>query len=221
MAVEMFKKYDDKGVGVVTYSEFKAGMLDMELPCTTAELHLFCQMFDPNKNLEVEYLELSKGVKSMSNQTMFQVHSRSPLQPTFRDYDHCPHCKLPVWDGQSYREEYPMYIKVMLKFISFDALHRHPAHLQIVVHSHITTLGLVERIRRETGMLERHIAIFTDKSREGASMLPMGAKLEEMGFRAGTLDEPEELLLYYDYVAEFNDCPILLCDHYFGQTIRT
>jgi hypothetical protein len=107
----------------------------------------------------------------------------------------------------------------MLKFISFDGFPNHPAHFEKVVHSHITTLGLIDIIRQETGILERRIAIFTDKSREAATMLPMGAKLEEMGFDAGSRDAPAELVLYYDYVAEFIDCPILLCDHYFGQKL--
>jgi hypothetical protein len=30
-----------------------------------------------------------------------------------------------------------------------------------------------------------------------------------------TMDEPDEIDLYYDYRVEFTECPILLCDYYF------
>ena len=112
------------------------------------------------------------------------------------------------------------YIEVLFRFVTFDTLKHHSGHFNIVVHSHISVLGLVQVIRQETRIQASRIAIFTDKSREIEAMLPMRASLEELGFKGGTKDNPEELILYYDYAVEFTDCPILLCDHYFGQKMK-
>ena len=42
-----------------------AGMLDLNIPCNSIELHLLCEMFDPDKTEEVDYLELTEGLKHM------------------------------------------------------------------------------------------------------------------------------------------------------------
>ena len=61
------------------------------------------------------------------------------------------------------------------------------------------------------------LSIFYDKSRSRDAMLPLHLSLQELGYEGGTYDDPDELTLYYDYKVEFTDCPLLLCDHYFGQ----
>jgi len=45
--------------------------------------------------------------------------------------------------------------------------------------------------------------------------------LQDLGYEGDTYDDPEEVELFYDYKVEFIDCPLLLCDHYFGQKMET
>lgn len=52
-------------------------------------------------------------------------------------------------------------------------------------------------------------------------MLPIDMTLQDLGYEGDTYDDPDEVQLFYDYKVEFIDCPLLLCDHYFGQKIET
>lgn len=219
---ELFRKFDHQGDGVVTYDEFKAGMMDLSIPCNNIELHLLCEMFDPDKTEEIDYLDLTEGLKHIreTEETYREEDMKPALIHTFRAYEHCPSCKLPIWDGQCYREEFPRYIEVLFRLVTFDSYRGHPGHFSKVVHSHMAVQGLVEIIRQETGIQSRRIGIFTDKSRDVEAMLVPDVTLEECGFDGGTQDSPKELLLYYDYAVEFTECPLLMCDHYFGQKLN-
>ena len=104
-----------------------------------------------------------------------------------------------------------------MKLVTFDNFHKHPAHFSKLVHSHLTVFGLATVIEQETGIQSSQIHIFHRKSREKEYVLAPERTLEECGFKAGTRSSPTEALLYYDYKVEFTDCPILMCDHYFGK----
>ena len=96
----------------------------------------------------------------------------------------------------------------------------YPGHIQILVHTHIPVFGLIQIIMQQTSILTNKLAIFSDKSRSIDCRLPPENTLEEYGFRGGMRESPEEAILYYDYTVEFNDCPLLLCDHYFGKNVK-
>lgn len=104
-----------------------------------------------------------------------------------------------------------------VRSITFDLFREYPGHLKLLVHSHLPVCGLIQMIIAETSISSTKLAIFLDKSRSFKSLLPPDQTLEECGFHGDRRDNPEELVLFYDYTVEFNDCPILLCDHYFGQ----
>lgn len=61
------------------------------------------------------------------------------------------------------------------------------------------------------------MAVFDNISREPDSVLQPDKTLEDYNYESGTRNNPAQLLLYYDYIVDFKDCPLLLCDHYFGQ----
>ncbi len=104
--------------------------------------------------------------------------------------------------------------------MTFDNWRGHPGHFNQVVPSNTTGLGLIEIIKERSAIPSSQIAVFTDKSREMETLLPLHKSLEEAGFHGGPQVEPPELLLYYDYHANYSDCPILQCDHYFGQKVK-
>jgi len=80
--------------------------------------------------------------------------------------------------------------------------------------------SLHELVVEMTGILSTKLSIFYDKSRSREAMLPIDQTLSELGFEGDTYDDPEEVTLYYDYKVEFVDCPLLLCDFYFGQKVE-
>lgn len=112
------------------------------------------------------------------------------------------------------------YISLELRMVTFDNFRDYPGHLDLLVHAHLPVCGLIQMIIQETEITSSKLAIFRDRSRSRESLLPPKSTLRECGFFGDSRNSPEEVLLYYDYTVEFTDCPILLCDHYFGQKVH-
>jgi len=81
--------------------------------------------------------------------------------------------------------------------------------------------SLLQIISEETGTLSTKLTIFRDRSFSREAVLPIEMTLQDLGYEGDTYDDPEEVELFYDYKVEFIDCPLLLCDHYFGQKMET
>ena len=101
---------------------------------------------------------------------------------------------------------------------------RHPGNFTKVVHSHITTLGIIQLIQEETYMESTRVFIYwqfernnPEHDRNPNDLLSMDGTLEDMGIESGTRLEPEPLILYYDYKVDFTECPVLMADHYFSN----
>lgn len=113
------------------------------------------------------------------------------------------------------------FILLELRCVTFDMIGKYPGHLKLLVHTHLPVCGLIQMIIAETDISSSKIAVFRDTSRSPESVLPPTMTLEECGFVGEVLTSCEEHVLYYDYTVEFTDCPILMCDHYFGQKVKT
>ena len=76
------------------------------------------------------------------------------------------------------------YLDIRLRLVTFDSTRNHPAHIQQLVHSHLTVLHLTHIIRRETSVAARRILVFVD--RDQPDPLPDDRSLEQCGFVGGT-----------------------------------
>jgi len=109
------------------------------------------------------------------------------------------------------------YLDVNLRLLTFDGARNHPAHVRRLVHSHLTVLHLTHIIRAETSVATSRVFIYPDRSPD-TEPLPEEQSLEQCGFVGGPQGAPIPLLLYYDYSVDIGSgCPLLTCDHYFGQ----
>ena len=109
------------------------------------------------------------------------------------------------------------YLDINLRLVTFDATRNHPAHLRPLVHSHVTVLHLTHIIRAETSVATSRIFVYPDRAPD-TEPLPEDRSLEQCGFVGGPRGSPTPLLLYYDYKVDTGSaCPIVMCDHYFGQ----
>lgn len=109
------------------------------------------------------------------------------------------------------------YVLVDMRLVTFDNFRNHPGHFSIVVHSHITVYGLIQKIAEVTEIQSTKLSVFCDRTRSKDALLPPEQTLEDYGFHGDVKHNPEEVVLFYDYTVEFTDCPILMCDHYFGN----
>ena len=114
------------------------------------------------------------------------------------------------------------YIDLSLMLITFaDTLRKHPCHFSKIVHTHLTIYGLIQLIKSEVGIQSTTISIFRDKSRSPEAQLEPHLTLEECGYDGRSeWYSPQEHVIYYDYTSEFNECPILMCDHYFTDQLK-
>jgi len=79
-----------------------------------------------------------------------------------------------------------------------------------------------------TGVATTLVVVYSDKSSSSTAPtsdtvsgpgLPLAdnLSLEECGYMGGPQNYPTPLTLYYDFLVDIFGCPLLMCDHYFGQ----
>ena len=83
----------------------------------------------------------------------------------------------------------------------------------MVANAFTSIFSLIQTIIEETGIASTKLSIFRDDRRVAESRIEEDTLLRELW--GETMDEPDEIDLYYDYRVEFTECPILLCDYYF------
>ncbi|XP_033626909.1 uncharacterized protein LOC117289753 [Asterias rubens] len=213
-AVELFKRFDLNGDGVLTFDEFKSGMLDLDAPCNALELHVLAKRLDRDKSESIDYVEFSKGLNFTDEDEETEKGEQPPqLTITKEELQECPCCKLGLWRPQV--EKNPKYVYIFLKFVTFDNVRSYPGHFSVVVHAHLTVYGLIEIIKQRMDLGTTKLRIFSDKSRDSSCLLMPDKTLQQCGIEGGTRSKPEETVLYYDYTTEFHDCPVLMSDFYF------
>ncbi|XP_002737056.1 uncharacterized protein LOC100371068 [Saccoglossus kowalevskii] len=135
------------------------------------------------------------------------------LEITREELEKCSCCKLSLW--QPYRIMAPKYVLLELRLITFDNVRSYPGHFKKLVHSHLTIYGIMQIIYEETATESSKLKIFQDKTRNTEALLMPDVTLEEIGAKGGVYQDPEPMVLYYDYTTEFHDCPLLMSDYYF------
>ena len=73
----------------------------------------------------------------------------------------------------------------------------------------------MELINNRLGETTQKLTIYRVDGKGKNVPLDPHLTLDESGFPGGPRNQPQPVSLFYDYVTEFNDCPILTCDHYF------
>lgn len=219
LAIEMFKNIDSDE-GLLSYDEFKAGLFDLGAPVNKIEAHLLCKLLDEDDSGEIDYTDLEKGLQYAREIKELEKERRRDerqLLMTERKFTPCVFCKMSI--VEPWLEPLPRFIALEMRSVTFDMYRDYPGHLELLVHSHTPICGLIQIIIAETDISSTKINIFRDRSLSDASVLDLGLTLEDCGFPGDSQESPEEVVLYYDYKVEFKDCPILMCDHYFGQKL--
>lgn len=104
-------------------------------------------------------------------------------------------------------------ISINLICITFKNTSKHPSHINVTANGYTTIYSLIQMIIQDTGIASTKLSIFRDDRRVAESRIEEDTELRELW--GDTMDEPDEIDLYYDYRVEFTECPILLCDYYF------
>lgn len=107
------------------------------------------------------------------------------------------------------------YIQLELRMSIFASFgQNHPTAFITIVHAHLPVYGITQIVSEQIGDIQLAIKIYRDQVATGCMRPEM--TLADYGFQGNSdPDEPENVLLYYDYDLPIIDCPILLADHYF------
>ncbi|KAL8601804.1 hypothetical protein ACOMHN_033980 [Nucella lapillus] len=197
------------------------GLFDLKVPLTSLEVHLMTRLLDPDDAGEVDYTQLKQGLQLARENLILDKDAEYDslvLEVTRTKFPPCPCCKMSI--VPPFTEPYPRYISLDLRMVTFESFKDYPGHLDLMVHAHLPVCCLIQMIVDITQITSTKIAVFRDRSRSRESLLPPKSTLQDCGFVGDSRSDPEEVVLFYDYTVEFTDCPILLCDHYFGQKLH-
>ncbi|GFS16805.1 calcium-dependent protein kinase 5 [Elysia marginata] len=220
-AVEMFRQVDSDGEGLLPFDDFKSGMFDLNAPVTKIELHLLCKLLDDEDTGEIDYTELENGLQNVrQSRELDRQIARNERQLILTERKFIPSPCSKMCRFEPWIEPLPRYILLELRLVTFDMYKDYPGHLELLVHSHVPVCGIIQMIIEETDISSSKLAVFRDRSRSPESVLSPDMTLEDCGFPGDSYHSPEEVTLFYDYTVEFTDCPILMCDHYFGESIN-
>ncbi|XP_067035950.1 uncharacterized protein [Acropora muricata] len=211
--LDIFRRFDSDNSGTISYQEFAAGMKDLGAPATQVEIYLMAMSLDVDGDQQLDYNEFKK----------LRPGQRRPIEPvkkieSVEEDDEptaklkpCPHCKVGLWEPIV--ENVSGYIMLDLRSSSFQNLTTMPGSISSKVPSNISIYGISMIVKRELGPCAFNVRIYHQKEEGTPEEMEPSWKLAEIGF-VGTMppEEPQPLMLLYDYDYPFLDCPILMAN---------
>ncbi|XP_044037658.1 uncharacterized protein LOC122869098 isoform X2 [Siniperca chuatsi] len=200
---ELFSHSDTDRSGSVNLKDFELGLMNLAVPCQQFQLHMLSQLLKTNNNT-ISYRDLSSQVQRRRLSDGAEIDS---------GLERSPHRQLLNPD----KDKYPMFIRLSVRLIPFDAAAAHPGNFELVLSSSSRVFSLIRMIQDRVGIQTSRLEVFQSREPTQEARLPPESSLEECGFKGGPEETPPEDTVYYDYRLLFTDCPILNCDHYFGS----
>ena len=97
---------------------------------------------------------------------------------------------------------------------TFKDLHQHPGHFTVILTNSVSIHGLIDIIKNHLSHVALTIAVFTEPSCTQESFLNPSWTLESCGMEGSEVKyDPRRYHLYYDYIPDFIDCPLLMADN--------
>nr|CAB3260924.1 uncharacterized protein LOC100176286 [Phallusia mammillata] len=222
----LFKNFDQEEEGIVPFDVFRAGLHDLLCPLTDLEINALARTLDPEDTGLIEYCGFEHGIH---NRTFPEDEGDGDDVKDEDDNKLTPEDFVPeiVTTGAGGKKavrdplhaNYSRFVEFNMRLATFDHVTSHPAHFQVTVHTHMTVATLQKLIGEVGHVTTGKMNIFADKDCHQESCLPPSCTLQEW-YKGGPQHNPQRVTLYYDYVIEYSDCPLLNCDHYFGQEKR-
>nr|XP_039250446.1 uncharacterized protein LOC120328108 [Styela clava] len=215
--ISTFKHLDPEEEGCVPFQIFKSGLRDLGCPVTDIELYALSKLLDPENTGGIDYTNFKAGMRQpLAASDSEEDHDLLPedYQPKVMSSKE----KISIQTfGDPFNIKYPRYIRLDMKLKDFVAVSKHPGHFQLTVQNHLTVRGLINKISDCTEITSGQLRIYAGKECTQEECLHPRMSLEECGFDGGPHWSPQRGVLYYDYFVEYDDCPLLNCDFYFGN----
>ena len=109
---------------------------------------------------------------------------------------------------------YSRYVKLQLTLATFKDLKQHTAHFTVTLTTSSTIHGVIDIIKNHLNQTVLTVAVFSDFSCTKESYLNPSWSLEYCGLEGSPVKySPHLYQLYYDFIPDFIECPILTEDN--------
>ena len=105
------------------------------------------------------------------------------------------------------------YVELQMTLATFKHLLSHPAHFTLSLTDSTSIQAVAQHTRQHLDNAVTSVAVFRDASCSRQSILNPSKTLENYGIVGGAKHDPTQQQLFYDYIPEFTDCPILMADN--------
>uniref|UniRef100_A0A7M5WX42 EF-hand domain-containing protein n=1 Tax=Clytia hemisphaerica TaxID=252671 RepID=A0A7M5WX42_9CNID len=214
--VDIFRKFDRNGDGVLTYEEFFAGMKDLEAPCNQIELFVLAKTVDKNLDGNIEYNEFSQGIRYRRPVKVEQDDGLPVLKISREKFDKCPDCCIKKWN---FRAKKSLFYSLDLLLHSMKGITNFTGHLRsLLVESNLTIQGLINKVQEQYDQAFKDIIIFSLNG-DCKEIYEIGQTIDDsIGFEGGSEEDPTSITLFYELgIKDLIECPILQSDHYFDR----
>ena len=105
------------------------------------------------------------------------------------------------------------YVELQMTLATFKHLLSHPAHFTLSLTDSASIQAVAQLTRQHLDNAVTSVAVFRDASCSRQTLLNPSRTLEHYGIVGGARHDPTHQQLFYDYIPEFTDCPILMADN--------
>jgi hypothetical protein len=232
-----FDNWDSEDIG---WEDLRATLRYLEAPITSEQFNLLVKYLDLPSHPGNASVHLLMELESKLDEDLLKIATTTKLVETASAEEQNDDGKKkkrkkateemkdttnkPPWQGEPCLQcniskavpplEYqPKYVKLQLTLATFKDIHHHPAHFVITMTTSTTIHGLIDIIKNHLNQTTLTVAIFTNYTCGKEHYLRPPWTLETCGLEGNrTEHEPNHYQLYYDFIPDFIDCPILLSD---------
>ena len=105
------------------------------------------------------------------------------------------------------------YVELQMTLATFKHLLAHPTHFTLSLTDSSSIQAVAQHTRQHLDNAVTSVAVFRDASCSRQTLLNPSKTLEHYGIVGGAKHDPTHQQLFYDYIPEFTDCPILMADN--------
>lgn len=219
--IDIFRRFDRNGDGLLSYEEFFAGMKDLQAPCNQLELHVLAKTVDGNGDGNIEYAEFSQGIKYRRPKKVVIDDGLPVLEIQRETFDKCSHCSIKKWNFRESSCNNVINVNVILH--SMKSIPDFSGHIKdMPVEIDTTIHGLCDRILSKYNFSFNEIIMFTID--DGCRCVLSKSQTIEMLCKRNNTDNSdgsehhETVTLFYEMgEGDLSSCPIIQSDHYFKR----
>ncbi|CAF0741595.1 unnamed protein product, partial [Didymodactylos carnosus] len=217
---------DKRGTGKLTYDHFKLVLKDLPLQMTAVDIYAVAKILEDttiatdDEDIDaVDSNTMNVNYTLLENGLLKYIKTNPIPEPFLEKFNRTKDKQRPFYEP--FQLSNPKYFIANLRLITFDNYKDYPGHFKLTIQSHISVYTLAHMVIEHNDYPTKVLNLFREKVRNKHTLLDQMKTLEQCGYQGGDTNTSDSLptyTIYYDYILEVRDCPILKCDYYFNSS---